>query len=260
MPPRRHDPAEHAAQTPPESYASIWSELSEAQRSAILAAINSTDPGPRPTAAQETMHALRRELLDEALVARPSAGPVERPLDLPAPGEQWSWRPEDNRLVAANFDPGLIVGGSAPDPGVLVCQRLAVPAHAPVDAVLLDVVSAGSALTIAAAAVYEADGSRAASTVDQTAAWSTAGVQRMPLTESIAARPEPRAVWVAFVADGATLPGFAVPWIGKAARPNLGLPAPGPQRAGEFEAQPGCPDTIVAARMQPGQQYWVGLA
>jgi hypothetical protein len=67
-------------------------------------------------------------------------------------------------------------------------------------------------------------------------------------------------VWVAFIADGGVLPGFAVPWISRAARPNLGLPSPGPQRAGMLTDQTTCPATIAPAQMQTGPQYWVGLA
>lgn len=257
MPPGRDDPAERAMPQPPpgppvESYASIWGELSEAQRAAILAAIGSTGTPRSLPALRETMHALRR-VRGEPDLGVPPAEPT------PPPDEPWRWHPRDNGLLAASFDPALIVGGNAPPRGVLVCQQVAVPADAPIEAVLLDVVTAGAGLMAATAAVYELDGWRSGVTRDQSAAWSTGGLQRMPLVEPVAARPAARTVWIGFVATGATLPAFAVPWISKAARPNLGLPSPGPQRAGEIAEQTACPERVTPAEMRSGPQYWVGL-
>ena len=274
MSPRRDGPASDPGQTPPDSYASIWSELSEAQRSAILAAIGSTDrhrsaPPPEPDpapAVQETMQALRRELLDDTIVPRP---PPPRPRAARPARERhpddarWGWRPQDNGLVAASFDPALIVGGNSPDRGVLVCQRVTVAAGTPVRSVLLEVVTPGADLTPGAAnvaAVYERDGTRAGVTADQAGTWTSAGLHRSTLVQQIPPRPDTRSVWVAFIADGGTLPGFAVPWISRAARPNLGLPAPGPQRAGTIAGHSTCPEAITPIDMRPCLQYWVGLA
>jgi hypothetical protein len=271
MPPRRGDRADEPDAGPPDSYASIWFELSEAQRSAILAAIGSTAPPEQATseAAQtpavlETMQALRRELLDEDIVVREPMGDA-RPVDARAPepsGASWGWRPRDNGLLTATFDPALIVGGSAPDRGDLVCQRVTVPAGAAVRSVLLEVVTPGADLTVGAAnvaAVYEADGTRAGWTEDQAARWAAPGLQRSPLVQHVPPQAEARSVWVAFIADGATMPGFAVPWISRAARPNLGLPSPGPQRAGRIPGQSTCPEAIAPIEMQPTVQYWIGL-
>jgi hypothetical protein len=271
MSPRRYDPSEHAGTPPPDTYASIWSELSEAQRSAILTAIGNTEPhdpldpvDPTP-AAQETMHALRRVLLDETIVERPAprSGP-RRGQQQPAHEDAgWGWRPQDNNLVAAGFDPALIVGGSTPEPATLLCQRVTVPAATPVRSVLLEVVTAGADLEPGAAnlaAVYEANGARAGVTKDQSSAWSREGLKRSPLVQQIASQDEPRSVWVAFIAAGGTLPSFAVPWISRAARPNLGLASPGPQRAGKITGQSTCPAVITPIEMQPGLQFWVGLA
>ncbi len=109
------------------------------------------------------------------------------------------------------------------------------------------------------AAVYEADGTRAGWTEDQAAAWSAPGLQRGTLVQQVAPQAEARSVWVAFIADGPTMPAFAVPWISRASRPNLGLPSPGPQRAGRIPGQSTCPEVITPAQMQSCLQYWVGL-
>ena len=269
MPPPRDDPAKDPATGPPETYASIWFELSEAQRSAILAAIGGTDPGtptaePTP-AVRETMHALRRVLLDETIVHRQSGRgggrQSARQRESDAPG--WGWRPQDNGLVGASFDPGHIVGGSAPERGALICQQVAVPADTPVRSVLLEVVTPGIDLTPGSAnlaAVYEADGTRAGVSTAQSRSWSSVGLQRANLAQYIPRQVEARNVWVAFIAHGGSLPGFAVPWISRAARPNLGLPTPGPQRAGKITGQTTCPEAIIPIEMQADAQYWVGLA
>jgi hypothetical protein len=277
MSPRRYDPAEHAANPPPDTYASIWSELSEAQRSAILKAIGNTEPHepvepvepveplePTP-AVRETMHALSRVLLDETIVERPAppSGPRRGQQRPPPEAAGWGWRPQDNGLVAAGFDPALIVGGSSPEVGALMCQRVTVPAGAPIRSVLLEVVTPGADLTTGAAnlaAVYEVSGARAGVTKDQSTAWSRDGLKRSALVQQIPAQDEARSVWVAFIATGGTLPGFAVPWISRAARPNLGLPSPGPQRTGKITGQSTCPAVIIPAEMQPCLQFWVGLA
>lgn len=255
MPPARDDPAEQAAsEATRDSYASIWSELSEAQRAAILATISKTEPPPdRSPAVHETIHALRH-MHEETAVERPSSEPARAPRR-----ELWAWHPQDNGLLAASFDPALVVGGNAPSRGVLICQRLTVPADAPIQAILLDVVTGGSGLVSGSAAVYEADGTRSGRTHDKATAWSADGLHRMALAEQIRPRPESRSVWVGFVADGAALPGFAVPWVSRAARPNLGLPSPGPQRAGEIAELTTCPERIAPAQMVAGAQYWVGL-
>lgn len=248
MPSARDDSAPRAAS---DSYASIWSALTEAQRAAILATINKTEPpGPTP-AVHETMDALRR-MGEDPIVDRPPKQP-------PPTREPWGWHPLDNGFVTANFDPALVVGGNAPPNGVLVCQQVTVPRNAPIAAILLDVVHAGSGLTSGAAAVYESDGTRSGYTADQATAWSADGLCHLPLVETVRARPEPRTVWVGFTATGRSLPGFAVPWVSGAARPNLGLPSPGPQRAGQIAEQTGCPDRIVPATMTPAPQYWVAL-
>ena len=274
MPPRRGGRADRSDAGPPDSYASIWFELSEAQRSAILAAIGSTVPPEhekepdevaQTPAVLETMQALRRELLDEDIVVREAPAHARaadaQPVEPRRAG--WGWHPHDNGLLAATFDPALLVGGRAPDRGDLVCQRVTVPAGAPVRSVLLEVVTPGAELVAGAtnvAAVYEADGTRAGCTEDQATRWAAPGLQRSPLVQQVPAKPEARNVWVAFIADGATLPGFAVPWISRAARPNLGLPSPGPQRAGRIPSQSTCPEAIAPIEMQPTLQYWVGLA
>jgi hypothetical protein len=271
MSPRRYDPAERAGNPPLDTDATIWSELSEAQRSAILTAIGNTEPSvpsepvePTP-AVRETMHALSRVLLDETIVERPPPSTASRrEQQRPAPeATAWGWRPQDNGLVAAGFDPALIVGGSSPEVGALMCQRVTVPAGVPIRSVLLEVVTPGAELvtgTANLAAVYEAGGTRAGVTKDQSTAWSREGLKRSALVQQIPAKGEARSVWVAFITNGATLPGFAVPWISRAARPNLGLPSPGPQRAGKLTGQSTCPAVITPTEMQPCQQFWVGLA
>jgi hypothetical protein len=178
-----------------------------------------------------------------------------------APG--WGWRPQDNGLVAACFDPAHIVGGSSPEVGAVMCQRVTVPAGAPIRSVLLEVVTPGAELTTGGgnlAAVYEAGGTRAGVSKDQSIAWSRDGLKRSALVQQIPPQDEARNVWVAFIATGTTLPGFAVPWISRAARPNLGLPSPGPQRAGKITGQFTCPAVITPTEMQPCLQFWVGLA
>lgn len=115
------------------------------------------------------------------------------------------WKPADNLLKSANFPPrhiGIHVSITA---GFIAATRVRVPANTVITNLHAYVHAAGSGLSYAAAAVYEADGSQSGVTASQATAWASAGHKVMALATPIPARPSARWVWVAFAESGTTL-------------------------------------------------------
>lgn len=94
------------------------------------------------------------------------------------------WLPGDHGLLAWTFDAASTVAGTAPTGGVLQLARVHLPSPKTVTNVILNVVSAGVALTSGQcfAGLWTSAGAKVDVTADQSGSWNSGGNKIMALS------------------------------------------------------------------------------
>jgi hypothetical protein len=95
------------------------------------------------------------------------------------------WLPADHGLIAWTFDPASNVAGSGPTSGVLQLARIHLPTARSITNVILNVVSAGVALTSGQcfAGLWTSAGAKIDVTADQSGSWNSGGNKIMALSQ-----------------------------------------------------------------------------
>ncbi|WIM97698.1 hypothetical protein ACTOB_001246 [Actinoplanes oblitus] len=165
----------------------------------------------------------------------------------------------DHGLLGWNFDPALSIGSTILGAnGTLYLARIKVPKAITVTNLHVHCTSVGATLTTGRnfAALFTAAGARVASTVDQSTAWTSLGLQTMALTsaQAIAAGD----YYVGFYGNGSTLPTFARGTSLSAA--NTGLAAPNFRFASADTGLTTAMPSNIGAQTALSVAYWVGLS
>lgn len=175
------------------------------------------------------------------------------------------WIPGDNGMVACNFDPADSRTNLATTAGFVCLAKVFIPDTTTVANIVAGVFVAGVGLTAGQcfAGLYQSDGSLIATTASQHTNWQASGMQSMALTSvqpNKSLKLPPGWVYVAFLANGTTVPQFS------AFRPdndlllNVGLTAADGWRSAYLStpAQVSMPATLGALSTWVGP-VWAGL-
>lgn len=140
-----------------------------------------------------------------------------------APAQQ-AYQPSDSGFLAWTFDPATCAAVKLVGSGNIVLARINVRSAMSVTNVVAAVTVAGATLTVSEnfAGLYSSAGTLVASTADQSAAWTTAGVYQMALAGGPYALT-PGFYWVAVLVNGTTGPTFLAGSALATAAPNAGF-------------------------------------
>lgn len=176
------------------------------------------------------------------------------------------WLPEDNNLVAANFDPRFILSGYANPAGYQFLNKVWVPAGRDITNVVFSITVAGSVVAGAYFAIYEISGAlgqtgtKVATTAVQTTELQSTGVKTIPLVTPVPAQDRGRFVYVDYTLGSATTPPtLAIYYTYLNASDGLGSPSA--KMAHGIILTAGVPPTTVnLAAMTAWYDIWIGLS
>lgn len=166
-----------------------------------------------------------------------------------------AWLPEDNGLLAANYDPLLIDNANAAPAAFHFPHKVWIPAGKIITNTHLYVVAAGSSIADYYMAVYEAYGVRAAMSAAQTTLLESTGFKTFPMAVPVPAENRGRWVYVAIVPGSGTVPAIAM----KTAPTNVGLVSPNLMNGYIFLSGPPA-TTLTYSAMTDYYNFWVGIS
>jgi molybdopterin-binding protein len=168
--------------------------------------------------------------------------------------------PDDRGMLGWAFPPFAAVQQNAIATGVLHLSRIDVHTATTISNIVTSIAVAGVTLTAGQnyLGLYNSSGVLVAQTVDQTAAWGSAGNKTTAITPYVAAAGF---YWVAHLSNGTTAPQFLRTFNNPSGLNNVGSVT-----ATSFSATSGAALTALPASFTPGAitpnvvTYWAGIS